>query len=64
MERQIHLVAWETITNEKEKGELRLQNMRQLNSAFLMKLGWRLAMDPKALWTRVLRAKYYKGKGI
>jgi len=38
--------------------------MRQLNLAYLMKLGWRMETEPNILWARVLRAKYYKGRSV
>ena len=40
-ERKTHLVVWEFVTGEKDKGGFHLWNIRQLNLAFLMKLGWR-----------------------
>lgn len=34
----------------------------QSNTAFLTKLGWRVLTEPNKLWSRVLRAKYCKGR--
>lgn len=34
---------------------------RQSNATFLTKLGWRVITEPNALWSRVIRNKYYKG---
>lgn len=39
-----------------------MRSARQANSAFLTKLGWRILTEPNALWARVLRAKYCKGR--
>jgi len=64
MERKSHLMAWETVTKEKENGVLRLRSIRQLNSAYFTKLGRRLANKPKSLWAKVLKMKYCKGKDI
>ena len=64
MERKPHLVAWETITKEKAKGGLGIRSMRQLNSAFLMKLRWRLKTDPSALWVCILKEKYSRGQDL
>ncbi|KAJ8441387.1 hypothetical protein Cgig2_009095 [Carnegiea gigantea] len=36
--------------------------MRQSNSAFLTKLGWRVLTEKGNLWSRVLRAKYCSGR--
>ena len=56
--RKPHLVAWENVTKTKKEGGLGLKSMRQVNSAFLAKLGWRLLAEPQSLWSKVLRAKY------
>jgi len=37
-------------------------SMRQANSAFLTKLGWRAITGKDNLWSRVLRAKYCSGQ--
>jgi len=36
--------------------------MRDLNSAFMAKLGWKLIHEPDSLWPRILRRKYCKGR--
>lgn len=46
-ERKVHLVAWETVNKSKREGGLGIKSMRQVNSAFLAKLGWRLLAEPK-----------------
>ncbi|KAJ8431324.1 hypothetical protein Cgig2_013540 [Carnegiea gigantea] len=62
LERKPHLVAWEIMTKEKDNGGLGLRSMRQLNSAYLMKLGWRLATEPNSLWVKILRTKHCKSR--
>lgn len=57
-ERKVHLVSWAAITKSKREGGLGIRAMRQTNTAFLAKLGWRLLTEPKSLWSRVMRAKY------
>jgi len=64
MGRKIHLVPWDIITREKMQGGLGIRSMRQLNSAYLMKLGWRLTTEPSALWARILKEKYSRGRGL
>jgi len=64
LERKPHLVSWDIVTREKTKGGLGIRNMRQLNSAFLMKLGWRWHSEPSALWVRLLKEKYTKGSDL
>ena len=36
--------------------------MRQTNTAFLAKLGWRLLTEPMSLWSRVVHAKYCENR--
>jgi len=64
MQRKPHLVAWDVLTKEKENGGLGLRSLRQLNSACLMKLGWRFLSEPAALWARVLKDKYCHGRTV
>ncbi|KAJ8447113.1 hypothetical protein Cgig2_022842 [Carnegiea gigantea] len=61
-ERKLYLVAWDIITRPIEEGGLGIRAMRELNSASMTKLRWRLIHDPETLWARVLRHKYCKGR--
>ncbi|KAJ8436976.1 hypothetical protein Cgig2_012263 [Carnegiea gigantea] len=61
MERKTHLVAWNVITLQKDNGGLGIRPMRCLNSALMLKLGWRLHAEPSSLRARVLRHKYCNG---
>ena len=60
--RGVHLISWDHATQSKEVGVLEFWPMRQANSAFLTKLGWRLLTKRDKLWSRVLCVKYYKGR--
>jgi len=62
LERKVHLVPWKTIIREKAHGGLGIHSMRQLNSAYLMKLGWRLQTEPTTLWAHLLKEKYCRGR--
>lgn len=53
--RKVHLVSWQNVTKPKMEGGLGFRSMRQVNAAFLAKLGWRLLAEPDALWARVIR---------
>jgi len=55
------LVAWEVVTKEKEEGGLGIRRMRDLNTAYLMKLGWRLHVEDTTLWARILIDKDGRG---
>jgi len=61
LERRTHLIAWDVVIKEKANGGLSIRSMKQLNSAFLMKLGWRLHNEPSTLWARILTEKYSRG---
>ena len=58
----IHLISWDTLQRPRNEGGVGLRSTRQANSAFLTKLGWRVLTEPNALWSRVLRQKYCKGR--
>jgi len=40
------------------------QKHETTNSAFLTKLGWQLKTDPAALWVRILKEKYGRGRDL
>lgn len=61
-ERKSHLVARATVTRHSGEGGLGIRALRDLNSAFMAKLGWRLIHEPKSLWVGILRHKYCKGR--
>lgn len=61
-EKKLHLLAWDTIQRDKSIGGLGLNNLKSPNIAFLWKLCWKLVTDEKALWARVLKAKYKQGE--
>ena len=57
-DRQLSLVKWSKLCNPKSCGDLGMCEMRIVNDAFLMKLGWGMIMKPGSLWVRVLKSKY------
>ncbi|CAN1341790.1 Putative ribonuclease H protein At1g65750 [Linum perenne] len=58
--RKIHNINWDTVCKPKSSGGLGLQNARDLNKAFLMKIAWGVFDRPTDLWARVLISKYLK----
>ena len=60
--KKVHLPRWEIVTNAKENGGLCIRSMRNINIAFMAKLGWGLITKTKDLWASVLQGKYVKGK--
>ncbi|RVW45169.1 putative ribonuclease H protein [Vitis vinifera] len=58
MERKVHLVKWEVVCTDKDKGGLGLRKLALLNKALLGKWIWRYACDKNNLWRQVIKVKY------
>ena len=48
---KVHLINWNTVTTEKEKGGLGIKKMGTMNLALMAKL-----------WAKVINSKYMKGE--
>ncbi|RVW44650.1 Uridine-cytidine kinase C [Vitis vinifera] len=57
---KVHLVRWEVVCADKDKGGLGLRKITLLNKALLGKWIWRFACAKEELWKKVLEAKYGK----
>lgn len=57
-ERRCHLVNWETVTLSKDQGGLGIRRLREMNLAFLAKLGLRIMNDEECLWIKMMKNKY------
>lgn len=49
-----HLVAWNQVCRPKNYGGLGLRNLKALNEAQMMKVGWGLITQKNTLWARPL----------
>ncbi|KAJ9690905.1 hypothetical protein PVL29_013184 [Vitis rotundifolia] len=58
MEKKVHLVKWEVVCGDKDKGGLGLRKLAPLNKVLLGKWIWRFACAKDALWKEMLKAKY------
>ncbi|RVW92334.1 putative ribonuclease H protein [Vitis vinifera] len=58
LEGKIHLVNWEVVCTDKEKGGLGLRKLVMLNKALIGKWIWRYACDKDNLWKQVITVKY------
>lgn len=47
--RKLHLVAWDTITKNKDGGGLGVKDLRKHNEAFIMKLIWNMIFNREVL---------------
>ena len=57
MERKVHLIKWEVVCTQKEKGGLGIWKIDLLNQALLGKWLWRFAVEKDNLWKMVIRVK-------
>ncbi|KAH1055899.1 hypothetical protein J1N35_033964 [Gossypium stocksii] len=56
--RKMALVGWDNICQARSHGGLRIRILGEQNKGFMMKIGYSLVTKTKALWVKVLRAKY------
>ena len=60
LEREVHLINWEVVCTQKEKGGLGIRKIDPLNKALLDKWIWRIAFEKDNLWKMVIGVKYGK----
>ena len=63
-EKFLALKAWKDICKPKAMGGLGFRLFKDINTALLAKLGWKLATGEDCLWTVLLRSKYLRGKSF
>lgn len=56
--KKIHLISWDTISKPKEHEGLGLRNIKLLNQAYFLMLGWTMIHDQSTSWIRILHVKY------
>lgn len=61
--RKIHLLLWFDLCENRGVGGLGLRQTRDMNIAFMMKVGWALCSNHDALWVKVIKHKYKCGNG-
>lgn len=55
------MINWKKIAKPKSKGGLWLRPMRDLNLAYVAKLGWRWLNNQSVIWAKTLTMKYANG---
>lgn len=62
--RGLCLRAWDLIFTPKLAGGLGIRHMKDINLAFVTKLGWNLCTQPSKTWVQLIRSKYLRGRKI
>ena len=57
-DRKIHLINWEVVCTQKEKGGLGIRKIDLLSKALLGKRIWRFAFEKDVLWKKVIGVKH------
>lgn len=58
------LRAWANICVPKLAGGMRIRRARDVNVAYIMKLGWSLCTNLNKTWVKLIRSKYLRGRRI
>jgi len=62
--RKISWINWDTICSKKEDGGLEVWRIREFNLALLGKWCWRMRVENRSLWYRVLAGRYGEVGGV
>ncbi|KAG8389002.1 hypothetical protein BUALT_Bualt02G0184100 [Buddleja alternifolia] len=62
--RHIYLRSWDFICSPKEFGGLGLRRTRDMNSAMVSKLAWKMCEDNFLPWIQILKSKYLRGSNF
>lgn len=57
-ERRMHTVNWKKVCRGKAEGGLGIPDLREVNQAFMVKLGWRYTSRTDLLGSKILQTKY------
>lgn len=58
------LKSWDKLCKPKKEGRLGFRRFKDINTAILAKLAWKIAGREVSLWTNILRRNYLKGKSF
>lgn len=60
----MHTIRWKDITKPKKLGGLGLRNLKHMNEACILKLGWEIKFGEDTLWCEVIKGKYLRQSKI
>lgn len=63
-QRHMHLASWSSICVPKKFGGLSLRSARDMNTSFMMKVGWNLCARKNDMWVKIIRSKYKCGEDL
>lgn len=63
-QRGLYLRAWDLLCTPKLAGGLGLRSMKDINMAFVTKLGWNVCTQPSKTWVQLIRSKYLRGRKV
>lgn len=61
---KVYTISWDTICKDKGQGGLGIRRLQFMNDAFLMKVGWKLRVQPENICSKVLSSKYGRGEDL
>ena len=60
----LYLKSWESICTPREVGGLGFQRTKDVNKAFVTKLGWYLCNKQEKTWVKIMKSKYLRGRKL
>ncbi|KAF4369809.1 hypothetical protein F8388_019689 [Cannabis sativa] len=57
----LHTIAWSSLYKSKFNGGLGFRHVKDINSASILKWGWKVLTDSSSLWSMIFKEKYHKG---
>lgn len=62
--KHLYLKAWDNLCVPKTLGGLGFQKFKDINRAFVTKLGWRMCAETSKTWVQLIRSRYLKGRRV
>ncbi|XP_060961005.1 uncharacterized protein LOC133031505 [Cannabis sativa] len=59
-----HTIDWSSICQSKLRGGLGFRRIETINTAFILKWGWKALTDKDSMWGTIIQAKYLNGRSF